>query len=167
LCALYPVHPRENLRADEGAQYDQLIEINLSELEPHVNGPFTPDLAHPLSKFAEELRKNGWPSELKAGLIGSCTNSSYEDMQVGGPGCPRHASHLGQHAGSLSTQLNSAGSCWQRAHIQEWPNIMWQGCRRQRGLHSWCCSYCYAACLHDMCTQCTAAHQPVRSMSGP
>jgi hypothetical protein len=45
-----------------------------------VNGPFTPDLAHPLSKFAEELRKNGWPTELKAGLIGSCTNSSYEDM---------------------------------------------------------------------------------------
>lgn len=71
---------REHLKADEGAQYDQLIEINLSELEPHVNGPFTPDLAHPLSKFAEEMRKNGWPTELKAGLIGSCTNSSYEDM---------------------------------------------------------------------------------------
>jgi len=72
---------QENLKADEGATYDQLIEINLSELEPYVNGPFTPDLAHPLSKFADELRKNGWPAELKAGLIGSCTNSSYEDMQ--------------------------------------------------------------------------------------
>ena len=72
---------RENLKADEGATYDQLIEINLDELEPYVNGPFTPDLAHPLSKFADELRKNGWPAELKAGLIGSCTNSSYEDMQ--------------------------------------------------------------------------------------
>ncbi|GIL55400.1 hypothetical protein Vafri_10960 [Volvox africanus] len=71
---------KEHLRADEGATYDQLIEINLSELEPHINGPFTPDLAHPLSKFAEELRKNNWPTELKAGLIGSCTNSSYEDM---------------------------------------------------------------------------------------
>ena len=70
-----------NLRADEGAQYDQLIEIDLSTLEPHVNGPFTPDLAHPLSKFADALRANGWPTELKAGLIGSCTNSSYEDMQ--------------------------------------------------------------------------------------
>ncbi|KAI8874032.1 aconitate hydratase [Ramicandelaber brevisporus] len=69
-----------NLRADEGAQYDQVIEINLSELEPHVNGPFTPDLATPLSKFAETVKKNEWPEELKVGLIGSCTNSSYEDM---------------------------------------------------------------------------------------
>ncbi len=60
--------------------FDQLIEINLSELEPHINGPFTPDLATPLSKFAEEVRKNGWPAELSAGLIGSCTNSSYEDI---------------------------------------------------------------------------------------
>lgn len=55
----------ENLKADEGAEYDQLIEINLNELEPHVNGPFTPDLAHPLSKFADAIRANGWPSELK------------------------------------------------------------------------------------------------------
>ncbi|MEW5302867.1 MAG: hypothetical protein WDW36_005608 [Sanguina aurantia] len=69
-----------NLKADEGAVYDQVIEIDLNVLEPHINGPFTPDLAHPLSKFAEAVRKNGWPSELKAGLIGSCTNSSYEDM---------------------------------------------------------------------------------------
>jgi aconitase A len=56
---------RENLQADEGAEYDQLIEINLNELEPHINGPFTPDLAHPLSKFADAIRANGWPSELK------------------------------------------------------------------------------------------------------
>lgn len=60
--------------------FDQLIEINLSELEPHINGPFTPDLASPLSKFADEVRKNGWPEVLSAGLIGSCTNSSYEDI---------------------------------------------------------------------------------------
>lgn len=70
----------EHLKADENAVYDQLIEIDLNELEPHVNGPFTPDLAHPLSKFKEEVEKNGWPTELSAGLIGSCTNSSYEDM---------------------------------------------------------------------------------------
>lgn len=70
----------ENLRADPKAEYDQVIEINLSELEPHINGPFTPDLATPLSKFAEAVEKNGWPAELKVGLIGSCTNSSYEDM---------------------------------------------------------------------------------------
>jgi aconitate hydratase len=49
-------------------------------LEPHVNGPFTPDLATPISKFKDEVVKNGWPSELKVALIGSCTNSSYEDM---------------------------------------------------------------------------------------
>lgn len=60
--------------------FDQVIEINLSELEPHINGPFTPDLATPLSKFAEAVRANGWPEEVSAALIGSCTNSSYEDM---------------------------------------------------------------------------------------
>jgi aconitate hydratase len=71
----------ENLKADEGAEYDQVIEINLSELEPHINGPFTPDLAWPLSKFADAVREKGYPEELKVGLIGSCTNSSYEDME--------------------------------------------------------------------------------------
>jgi aconitate hydratase len=60
--------------------FDQVIEINLSELEPHVNGPFTPDAAWPISKFAETVRKNNWPEELEVGLIGSCTNSSYEDI---------------------------------------------------------------------------------------
>ncbi|CAO3636176.1 unnamed protein product [Cunninghamella echinulata] len=69
-----------NLKADEGAHYDELIEIDLDKLEPHINGPFTPDLATPLSKFKETLKKNDWPQELKVGLIGSCTNSSYEDM---------------------------------------------------------------------------------------
>lgn len=67
-------------RADEGAQYDQVIDINLSELEPHVNGPFTPDLSTPLSKFKETVQQEQWPEKLSAGLIGSCTNSSYEDM---------------------------------------------------------------------------------------
>ncbi|KAB5515213.1 aconitase family-domain-containing protein [Coniochaeta sp. 2T2.1] len=66
--------------ADEGAEYDQVININLSELEPHVNGPFTPDLSTPLSKFKETVQQENWPSKLSAGLIGSCTNSSYEDM---------------------------------------------------------------------------------------
>ncbi|KAK6837892.1 hypothetical protein PG989_000995 [Apiospora arundinis] len=70
----------KELREDDGAEYDQLIEINLSELEPHINGPFTPDLATPISKFAEAAKANNWPDEVKAGLIGSCTNSSYEDM---------------------------------------------------------------------------------------
>ncbi len=53
---------------------------NLSELEPHINGPFTPDLATPVSKLASEAKKNGWPDDIRVGLIGSCTNSSYEDM---------------------------------------------------------------------------------------
>lgn len=60
--------------------FDQVIEIDLSTLEPHVNGPFTPDRAIPLSQFADEVRKNGWPERLEVGLIGSCTNSSYEDI---------------------------------------------------------------------------------------
>ena len=60
--------------------FDQIIEINLSELEPHVNGPFTPDLAWPLSKFKQAVIDNDYPRELQVGLIGSCTNSSYEDL---------------------------------------------------------------------------------------
>lgn len=60
--------------------FDQVIDINLSELEPHINGPFTPDLAWPLSKFAQAVKENGWPAKLEVGLIGSCTNSSYEDI---------------------------------------------------------------------------------------
>lgn len=71
---------KDFLTPDSGCQYDQVIEINLSELEPHVNGPFTPDLATPISRFREAVKKNGWPEEMKVGLIGSCTNSSYEDM---------------------------------------------------------------------------------------
>ncbi|PIK61711.1 putative aconitate hydratase, mitochondrial-like, partial [Apostichopus japonicus] len=71
---------RHVLTADEGAEYDELVEIDLNTLEPHVNGPFTPDLANPVSKLGDAARKNGWPLDVKVGLIGSCTNSSYEDM---------------------------------------------------------------------------------------
>jgi aconitate hydratase len=60
--------------------YDQVIEINLSTLEPHINGPFTPDLAWPLSKFADAVTANAYPEALSVGLVGSCTNSSYEDL---------------------------------------------------------------------------------------
>jgi aconitate hydratase len=63
-----------------GKYFDRVIEINLSELEPHINGPFTPDRAIPLSKMKEEAEKNGWPLKISAGLIGSCTNSSFEDL---------------------------------------------------------------------------------------
>lgn len=76
----------EHLRGDDevyanpAEYYDQVIEINLSELEPYVNGPFTPDLATPISEMAETLKKNGWPEDVEVALIGSCTNSSYEDI---------------------------------------------------------------------------------------
>lgn len=60
--------------------YDRVIEINLSELEPYINGPFTPDAAHPISEFAKVVKENGYPPKMEVGLIGSCTNSSYEDL---------------------------------------------------------------------------------------
>lgn len=68
------------LTADQGAEYDDEIVINLSELEPHINGPFTPDLSTPLSSFKSAVKTNEWPETFGAGLIGSCTNSSYADM---------------------------------------------------------------------------------------
>ncbi|EUB56759.1 hypothetical protein EGR_08402 [Echinococcus granulosus] len=68
------------LSPDKGCVYDRVIKIDLSELEPHLNGPYTPDLAHPISKLKSEAEAAGWPMEISAGLIGSCTNSSYEDM---------------------------------------------------------------------------------------
>src|SRR5687767_8334884 len=74
------LRPDEEVYADPAKYYDQLIEINLDELEPYVNGPFTPDLAWPISKFAEAVKSNEWPAKLEVALIGSCTNSSYEDI---------------------------------------------------------------------------------------
>lgn len=77
---------REHLTADADCYenpekyFDEVIHINLSELEPHLNGPFSPDIATPISKMAEEAEKNGWPTKVEYGLIGSCTNSSYEDI---------------------------------------------------------------------------------------
>ncbi|MGJ7032343.1 aconitate hydratase [Niabella hirudinis] len=74
--------------------FDQVIEINLDELEPHLNGPFTPDLATPISKMKEAAAANGWPTKVEVGLIGSCTNSSYEDIS---------------RAVSLAKQVNAKG----------------------------------------------------------
>ncbi|PYI16460.1 aconitase [Aspergillus violaceofuscus CBS 115571] len=103
------------LRADEGAEYDQVIEIDLSTLEPRINGPFTPDLSTPLSKFAQTAEENQWP-ELTAGLIGSCTNSSFEDMG--------RAAHLAQQALDAGLQpkmplLISPGSLQTRDTIED------------------------------------------------
>lgn len=74
------LRPDAEVYANPKHYYDELIEINLDELEPHVNGPYTPDLAWPISKFAEAVRTNNWPEKLEVALIGSCTNSSYEDI---------------------------------------------------------------------------------------
>ena len=76
----------EHFRSDDDVYehpekyYDQYIEINLSELEPYVNGPFTPDAAYPVSEFVKVVKEKGYPAKLEVGLIGSCTNSSYEDL---------------------------------------------------------------------------------------
>ncbi|XP_019850428.1 PREDICTED: aconitate hydratase, mitochondrial-like [Amphimedon queenslandica] len=68
------------LTSDNGCEYDRCIEIDLDKLEPHVNGPFTPDLAHTISKLGSAAVENDWPLDIRVSLIGSCTNSSYEDM---------------------------------------------------------------------------------------
>ncbi len=77
---------KEHLKADPevfsdpAKYYDRYLEINLSEIEPYINGPFSPDISTPISKMKLEAEKHNWPIEIKAGLIGSCTNSSYEDI---------------------------------------------------------------------------------------
>jgi len=74
------LRPDEEVANNPAPYYDQLLELDLSTLEPYVNGPFTPDLATPISQMAETVKANGWPEKLEVALIGSCTNSSYEDI---------------------------------------------------------------------------------------
>ncbi len=74
------LRPDPEVYANPEKYYDQVVEINLDELEPYVNGPYTPDLAWPISRFAEAVKSNNWPEKLEVALIGSCTNSSYEDI---------------------------------------------------------------------------------------
>src|SRR6267378_3856787 len=76
--------------ADPKKHFDEIVEVDLSTLEPHVVGPHTPDLARPISKMAAEAKKEGWPAQIRQTLIGSCTNSSYEDM--------RRAAHIAMQA---------------------------------------------------------------------
>ncbi|KAI5363646.1 Putative aconitase A/isopropylmalate dehydratase small subunit, swivel domain, Aconitase, domain 2 [Septoria linicola] len=70
------------IKADKGSEeyYDEVLEIDLETLEPHINGPFTPDLSHPLSQFADDVQKSSWPKNISQAMVGSCTNSSYEDL---------------------------------------------------------------------------------------
>ena len=74
------LRPDAEVYADPAKYYDQVLELDLSKLEPYVNGPFTPDLATPISQMKDAVAKNGWPDKLEVALIGSCTNSSYEDI---------------------------------------------------------------------------------------
>ena len=74
------LRPDDDAMADPAAHYDRVIEIDLSQLRPHINGPHTPDLAREVSTLGAEARAEGWPLEISAALIGSCTNSSYEDI---------------------------------------------------------------------------------------
>lgn len=74
------LRPDEDVYNNPSTYYDEVLELNLDELEPYVNGPFTPDLATPVSKIKDAVEKNGWPDKLEVALIGSCTNSSYEDI---------------------------------------------------------------------------------------
>ncbi|KAL1117112.1 hypothetical protein AAG570_004440 [Ranatra chinensis] len=106
---------KDLLTPDEGADYDQLVEIDLSTLEPHVNGPFTPDLAHPISKLGENAKKAGWPMKISVSLIGSCTNSSYEDMSR----CASIAREALKHGIKSATPFNvTPGSEQVRATIE-------------------------------------------------
>ena len=74
------LRPDAEVYAEPSKYYDQVLELDLTTLEPYINGPFTPDLATPISKMAAAVKENGWPNKLEVALIGSCTNSSYEDI---------------------------------------------------------------------------------------
>ncbi|NNE72086.1 MAG: aconitate hydratase, partial [Acidimicrobiales bacterium] len=74
------LRPDDEVLANPGEYYDQVIEIDLSDLRPHINGPHTPDLAREVKDLGAEAKANGWPNEISAALVGSCTNSSYEDI---------------------------------------------------------------------------------------
>ena len=74
------LNPDPEVLLDPAKYYDQYLKINLSEIEPYINGPYSPDVAHPISKFSSFIKEQGYPEKLEVGLIGSCTNSSYEDI---------------------------------------------------------------------------------------
>ena len=84
---------------DPASFYDQFVTIDLTTLEPHINGPFSPDIAHPISEFASFIRENNYPESLEVGLIGSCTNSSYEDLS--------RAASVAQQAGEKNLKVNA------------------------------------------------------------
>jgi aconitate hydratase len=91
--------PDKEVEQNPEAFYDQFVRINLSELEPYINGPFSPDIAHPISEFAAFVKENGYPESLEVGLIGSCTNSSYEDIS--------RAASVARQAGEKNLKVRS------------------------------------------------------------
>lgn len=107
--------PDAEVVANPEKYYDQVIEIDLSKLEPHVNGPYTPDRALEVSEFVKAVKENGWPEELRVGLIGSCTNSSYEDMSR----VAEIAAYAAQHGLKSKSELTiTPGSEQVRATIE-------------------------------------------------
>ena len=110
----------EHLTGDEACYsnpekyFDRVVEINLSELEPHVNGPYTPDLAWPISQFAAAVKEKGYPAKLEVGLIGSCTNSSYED--------PVSYTHLDVYKRQVYRDLKKK-SIIRRPHLNIFSNV--------------------------------------------
>lgn len=91
--------PDAEVRANPELYYDQFLRINLSEIEPYINGPFSPDIAHPISEFAAFVKENNYPETLEVGLIGSCTNSSYEDIS--------RAASVARQAGEKNLKVRS------------------------------------------------------------
>ena len=111
----HDLRPDDEVLADPGKYYDRVIEIGLSRLRPHINGPATPDLAREVSELGEESRQNGWPTDISAALIGSCTNSSYEDI-TRAASIARHAAANGLRA--KTDLLITPGSEQVRATIE-------------------------------------------------
>ena len=93
------LRPDREVADDPERFYDRLVEIDLSTLEPHINGPHTPDLSRPVSRMAADARKNGWPLTISSALVGSCTNSSYEDIT--------RAAHVARQAAALGLRVKT------------------------------------------------------------
>uniref|UniRef100_A0A2K6A8N2 Aconitate hydratase, mitochondrial n=1 Tax=Mandrillus leucophaeus TaxID=9568 RepID=A0A2K6A8N2_MANLE len=114
---------KDHWAPDPGCHYDQLIEINLSELKPHINGPFTPDQARPVAEVGKVAEKEEWPLDLQVGLIGSCNNSSYEDLERSAAVAKQALAHdLKCKSQFTVVPANACGPCighWGRKDIQK------------------------------------------------
>ncbi|EKG15934.1 Aconitase A/isopropylmalate dehydratase small subunit swivel [Macrophomina phaseolina MS6] len=108
-------HWKHNLKADPGAEYDQVIHLNLSELKPFINGPATPDLATPASAFKKEVEKNNWPKLVSAGLVGSCTTGAWFRFRS-------HLENISNNTliGAVNAANKKANKNQERLHGRRW-----------------------------------------------